>query len=554
MALRPPRNVLIPNANSPRLLARVMELIGQGVREPRSLAEILDCELRTVHYYSQAGEWLGLTTTDAVGGRLQLTELGLEYVFAGPDRPRVYAQAVWANDFVVQLMTGRDELPDAEALGRFIQQWVPDMAEATARRRASAVRSLLEPALRLGPRRPKAQQLSLDFGPDQVAKPPEEKLPPRLVGPESPDVYRLVLRALLDHGELSLGHLRAVLDKGGAEGVAVGGYAEMAVRRGDAFRVGDRLVGSWGAVWRRELAETVAGVALSDPRYREYLDNMRQAASGHPGAAVRYGQLRERFTSWDRRVFGETVTPSRLVKDLERVLLGRSIDDFPIAGETGPEPSGQTGSFLELQDQEGLFFALPTNLTALAGGVAEANRLLERARQAKNGVGLPRVTDRRELVHGGVYATGEPQGRSIPDQVTLRLRAVSNVPHLALITALLILHRRPGWRRVLRLRDGSLELWRGRKRVGELLLLLDELCSEQGWLVIRRPRAGVTGEQLAEILQGLGVARRVGDQLVLDEAFFVRLQTEVEDRQVYDLLQPLADRAQRFVEAWEEAV
>ena len=58
MAARPPRNVLIPNANSPRLLARVMELIGQGVREPRSIAEILDCELRTVHYYSQAGEWL----------------------------------------------------------------------------------------------------------------------------------------------------------------------------------------------------------------------------------------------------------------------------------------------------------------------------------------------------------------------------------------------------------------------------------------------------------------------------------------------------------------
>ncbi|MBK9366533.1 MAG: hypothetical protein IPN01_09435 [Deltaproteobacteria bacterium] len=69
------------------------------MREPRSIAEIptVSC---TVHYYSQAGEWLGLTTTDAVGGRLQLTELGLEYVFAGPDRPRVYAQAAWANDFV----------------------------------------------------------------------------------------------------------------------------------------------------------------------------------------------------------------------------------------------------------------------------------------------------------------------------------------------------------------------------------------------------------------------------------------------------------------------
>ncbi|MBK9366532.1 MAG: hypothetical protein IPN01_09430 [Deltaproteobacteria bacterium] len=46
------------------------------------------------------------------------------------------------------------------------------MAEATANRRASAVRSLLEPALRLGPRRPKAQQLALDFGSDQAAKPP----------------------------------------------------------------------------------------------------------------------------------------------------------------------------------------------------------------------------------------------------------------------------------------------------------------------------------------------------------------------------------------------
>lgn len=551
MSTRPTRAELIPNANSPRLLVRLLELISQGVRDPRSLADLLQCELRTVHYYTQAAEWLALLEGDAEQGRPVLTRLGLELVFGGSDRPRVYARAVWGNDLVAQLMAGRHALPDVDIIARFIQQAAPDMAPSTARRRASAVRALIAPALRhLGARRTPSTQLSLDFG--AWDRPPTRPPRPELRGfsPESPDGYRVLLRGLLDHGELTLGNLRALLDAAGGRDVALGGLVEMALRRGDAHRVGEALVASWGAVWRRDLAETVAGVALSDPRYREYLRALREAASGHPGAGARYGQLRERFAPWDRRVFGDQASPARLARDLERILLGRSIESFPLAGELGPEPGPATGCFLELLEEEGLVLALPPTLGALAEGVGALNRQLEQARQSKSGAAPPRLVDRRELVHGGLFAPGEAPARAIPDRVSLRLRALTHIPHLAMLTALLLLHRRPSGRRAVRVREGGLEIHTGRSRLGDLLFLLDEFASEQGWLVVRRSRGGVGGETLVEVLESLGVATRLGALVVLDEEFFLRLRSNPEDQLVAEQLQPLAERLDQFLEGW----
>lgn len=551
MSTRPTRAELIPNANSPRLLVRLLELVSQGVRDPRTLAEILQCEPRTVNYYTQAAEWLGLMTADDAQGRPLLTRLGLELAFGGSDRPRVYARAVWGNDFVAQLMAGRHALPDVEVISRFILQAAPDMAPSTVRRRASAVRSLIAPALRhLSARQQPATQLSLDFGGWAPGPPRPPRVDSRGLSADSPEAYRVLLRALLDHGELALGHLRALLDAAGGREVPLGGLVEMALRRGDAHRVGEALVASWGAVWRRDLAETVAGVALSDPRYREYLRTLREAAGGHPGAGARYGQLRERFAAWDRRVFGEQASPARLARDLERILLGRSIESFPLAGEAGPEPGPATGPFLELLEEEGLVLSLPPTLSALTEGVGAINRQLDAGRHTKGGAGPPRLVDRRELVHGGLFAPGESPPRAIPDRVTLRQRALTHVPHLAMLTAVLLLHRRPTGRRVVRLRDGILELSAGRTRLGDLLYLLDEFASEQGWLVVRRARGGLGGEVLAEVLESLGVAVRLGAMLVLDEEFFLRLRAEPEGQLLHEQLQPLADRIDQFLEGW----
>ena len=64
MSARPARQTLIPNANNVRLLARLVELVARGVRDNRTLAMLLDCEVRTVNYYTQAGDWLNLLSTD----------------------------------------------------------------------------------------------------------------------------------------------------------------------------------------------------------------------------------------------------------------------------------------------------------------------------------------------------------------------------------------------------------------------------------------------------------------------------------------------------------
>ena len=95
MAKRTPRHTLIPNANNVRFLTRVLEFVAKGVRDPKALAEVLDCEVRTVHYYTQAGDWLGLIETQESRDP-HLTRLGLEFVYAGRQRPKVYAEAIWS--------------------------------------------------------------------------------------------------------------------------------------------------------------------------------------------------------------------------------------------------------------------------------------------------------------------------------------------------------------------------------------------------------------------------------------------------------------------------
>lgn len=548
MPRRSPRHTLIPNANNVRFLTRVLEFVAKGVRDPKALAEVLDCEVRTVHYYTQAGDWLGLIETQESRDP-HLTRLGLEFVYAGRQRPKVYAEAIWSTPFVIDLMSGQDALPSADLIAEFIETSVPEMAPTTARRRASAVRSLIQPAIKYRKKPLKSsRQMSFQFAP---AYDPGGSVTPlldlRAGTDESPDVYRVVLRALLDHGELGTGHLRAVLDASGAKDCGIGSYIEMAVRRGDARRVDDRLVVTWGAAWRRDVADTVVGVALSDPRYRAYLSCLRKAAAGDPKEAIRYSALRDRYSGWDRRVFGESIRPAQLSQDLDRILLGRPIEAFPLAEDPGEAPPLLEGAFLDLLQSDSLVLTFPPSLQLLLQGVKHINAQLERSTRTKNGVRLPEATDHRVLVHGGMFPPGLPLPKTVADTVTLRLLAVTNIPFIGMATALLLLDRRGNLPISIQRHSSGPIVKHQSQTLGTLSDLLESVAEAKGWLVSRQTRAEPNA-LLGDLLVGLGIGDRLAQRLVLDETFFVRLKEEPEDQEVASKLVFLEDLLQRHIE------
>ena len=65
--------------------------------------------------------------------------------------------------------------------------------------------------------------------------------------------------------------MRAFFDEWGAGDEDLGETMELAVRRGDAVRMGDALVVTQGALDRRAIVATTASVILSDPAYRKHL-------------------------------------------------------------------------------------------------------------------------------------------------------------------------------------------------------------------------------------------------------------------------------------------
>ncbi len=549
MPPRSPRHTLVPNANNVQLLTRLLELVAQGVRDARSLAGLLDCEVRTVHYYTQAGEWLGLLEPDEDA---RLTGLGLEFVYAGGERAEVYARAAWSNAFVRELMQGRGTvLPERDDIAYFIRRLRPDMADTTSYRRATAVHALLEPAVRYrhGALKASRTQLGLPFS-EPATREPAAQATASLRGDSGdvPEVYRLVLGALLDHGELTPGHVRALLDRAGAREFPVGDCMQLAIRRGDAHRREECLVVSRGAVRRSQLTDTAVGVALSDPGYRAYLDLLRGAARGDLAATRQYKALRDRYAGWDQRVFGGAAEPARLAADLDRILMGRGIDTFPLAGEPLGTSLAGGRSFLDSLDEEGLILILPSSLLLLLGGVSAVNRLLEGSRREKNGVRLPHLAEVHQVVHGGLLHPGEATPRAIPDTVSLRLRVLGQVPHLAMLTALLILHRQGGPRVEVSQGEGGLRVLRVGEDLGDAFSVLDAFAEGQGWTVARRARGGLRAEDLARILQALGVAVTVRDRLLLEEGFFARLRAEPEDRELHQQLRPLVDRLLGWIE------
>jgi hypothetical protein len=543
----PPRHLLVPNANSPELLTRLLDMVGRGIRSTRGLAEALDVEVRTVLYYTQAGEWLGLLDVDE---DCALTPLGLEYVYAGEDRPRVYARAVWANPVVAELLAASDDkLPTVKAIAKAVSEIDPEMAPSTVRRRASAIRGLIAPAIGQARARPPGdmRQMALPFG---HSAPPAT--PPDLesVGTRefSPDAYRYLLSNLIDHGELSLHQVRGLLDRAGADSAPIGGYVDMALRRGDALRLGRSIIVTPAAAQRSELVGSTTSIILSDPVYRAYLDDCRLASTDRH-AAIRRDQIARRFRGWDERLLGKTIDPATLDVDLESVLLDRPLSAFPIAVPGARQGSHEPGPFLDRWAEADLLVACPPTLVQLQGGVAAVNRLLRTLRSNPEASRTPTVVDPHQATHGGLLHPGESPPRAVPDTRSLRARVLTNAPYVALCAALLLTHRRHPHELVVHRIHGRWSVRFAAQPRGPVLPLFDDFARSRGWAVVRRSAGGLPDAALFDALEALGIASTFGRQAVLDERFFAQLRSAPEESELHARMAPLVSALEDWLGA-----
>jgi hypothetical protein len=540
-------NDVLPGANSPQLLTRMLDAVARGVRTSRGLQEVLQVQAQTVRAYLQAAAWLQLVSaTDPV----ELSPLGVEYVYAGARRPQVYARAVWSVPLAAEILVAADgRVPDLDLVARTIERSETGLAPATLERRAGAVRSLVAPAVgrpRPRPREQEERQLGLPLGHAAVLERTPELSD--TATEYDPDAYRYVLCMLLDHGELSMGHLRALLDRGGARNLALGGILDLATSRGDAVRTQDRLIVTPGAVERRELARATPSLLLSDPQYRAYVADAVAAKAGDRRAEIRRDAAAVRFRPWDRRLFGHPLAPDRVERDLERVLLDRPLTAFPVARPApfSVPPGGE--AFLDVWEERGHLIALPPTLAQLQGGLAAVNRML-RAGRSQAEVALPDLAYRPVAVHGGVLHPGEPVPRAVPDVRTLRHRVLMHSPYAAVLAAVLLLHRHhPDRVQVLEDRSGWVVKAPG-SRGTPLLAWIDGFAAHRGWVPVRRESGGLPAGVLVAVFEVLGLGQVVGRVLVLAEPLFARLGTEPEELEILGRLRPLADA----VDAWSSA-
>lgn len=522
-----------PNATSPRVLTRLVEQIAAGHRRQRALAEVLGIETTVLRSYLLAAEWLGLVD---LGDEPTLTRAGLAYAYAGARRGAVLAERIAAHPTLGPLVARGPVGP--EELAEIVIREEPSRAPRTVRKRALGLRRLLGPGLRPPvrvavpplpdtpdddvplPARP-PEQLSLGFASEAASPPPTLDL--RAGADDNPDVYTHVLRALLDHGELDPHQVRGLLDTAGGGDCGIGGYLAMATRRGDAVRVGDVLVVTAGAAARRDLAESPVSVALSDPDFRKHLT---EVAAGRTGDA-------RRFRPWMNRLF----RAGTLDENLDRLLFGRRLQNFPMAGDPGEPTTTYGDPFLASTDRRGLVLAFPSSLTMLTGGLPAVNALLRGARQGMT-ARPPHVLDRRVRVHGGLVHPGEGPIRAVPDMVSLRGRALRNVPAFAILVALGLLDRRG----VLKMRVYGQELLvqaaGGRPR--RLDAIVDALGLARGWVIARSP-TGPSWTTLADVAEQLGLLASVTPWLTVEESLFRKLQTDPEHRDLLEGLEPLAE-------------
>lgn len=500
---------------SARRLHRILEQLATGNRRTRGLAAALDLDVGSVQDELLVATFLGLTD---LRPEAHLSRDGLALVF-GPNRGRRLADLLREHPQLGPLYG----LPlDRDTWIATIRARMPEIDEDGAARLAVELRRVVEPAWRRRPRPAGPEQLALALAADVHRPPPSPDL--RAGTDENPDLYVTLLRALLDAGELLPARMRSILDQAGAESAGIGGYIAMATRRGDVRREGESLVVTAGAVARRQLAESATAVALSDPDFRAHLE---ARLAGRPGDERRFGP-------WVRRFFGDEA----LDRALRALLFGRSLASIPVAGSAGEAPPPPGGAFLASLRTPGLFLAFPASLTDLEAGLGGINRGLRAGAAASSTVCRPTAVDPRARVHGGLLSPGEAPVRSFPDLLSLRLRATRSAPAVAFLAAAAAAGRRGP----LRLRRAGSSLHADGRGVpsrdfGELV---ERACAAHRWLPVWGPE-GAPWARLADTLVETGILARVGELLVLDEGFFLRLQTDPEHRVVWEELLPLVD-------------
>lgn len=493
-----------PALGNPRRMLRVLEAVFGGVRRPASIARLLDVDVRVVRAYIAHATWIGLAR-DAP--EPHLTGLGLEFVLASRLRADVMARAVAAHP----VLSAGTEI---EAIEIALLQAGISASAALARRDARAVRRLVEGAKRARADAPDAQ-LSFSFPgplPDNPRGAGAES------GEDSLDIYAWVLRGLLEHGELSLATLRGLLDAAGAENAGIGAYAALAVRRKDATRRGETLVVTAGAVQRFQLSESAVSIALSDPDFRVWLEG-GSVAPGEQGRCQR----------WGRRLFGA----KPVAEALSRLLFGRRLASFPLAGEAGQELPPPTGAFADAIANGPVAFALPRTVSTLDAGLSWVHTAWRGAVMAPAAARVPGVLDGRIVVYGGLFSPGEAVPRNIPDLLSLRLRAVRNIPALTLLAAAGDLHRH----KLLRLRDKGDTVWvetPGRTPV-TFDELLDIVAKSRGWVISRGPARSPWPTIVATAVK-LGILVRSRDLVTIDETFFMRLGSDPEHHELHERL------------------
>lgn len=536
-----------PGNGSLRAQGRLLRLVAAGCCERDALARRLRQPPEVVGERIALGCWLGLLRPGRAGaepGAVLLSRRGVDLVFGLGRRPQTYVDLLWDHPAIGQVLADLDPAAlDAGAVGRALRARCPGADDLAVERSSAVLAEVLGPARRLRPRRRERrthQQLRLAFPrPRAPVTGYRFKALSADLQLEDPAAYRAILQALLDEGELAVAQVAQILAGLGQPDAPAGAYADLAVRRGDARRCRegalDKLVVTAAAVERRDLSDTVATVALSDPDYRAYLEVLQATAGGDPAAAARYGRLRMRFSAWDARIFGEGLAPRAVAQAADKLIKGRGLQALPLA-VPDPEPTAifRPGTFLDQIGHRNLAVALPPSLDLLVGGLTLVNRALEQARSAEPAAALqPRVH-----VHGGLLHPGEAMPGSLPDRVSLRLHVVERQPWLALLVAVLLEQRLGGFRLGVRLRGDRLRVTWRRRDLGDFLTRADDLMRERGWLVCRRQRGGLSDAALVDIAEVLGVASTTAGALVLDESFFARLRQQPEDRRVYEILRP----------------
>ena len=201
--------------------------------------------------------------------------------------------------------------------------------------------------------------------------------------------------------------------------------------------------------------------------------------------------------------------------------------------------------FLEQLGTPGLGVAFPSTLARLRDGLSGVNDALRLGRSGE-GRRAPSAVDACVRVHGGLLHPGERVPHTVPDGLSLRLRALNQTPAFALLAAFLLVERRTEGRLALRA-DGSALRWR-RALVGTLTESLVGLAQAQGWTVFLPHPPLLSDEALVEAALALGIARRAERRLVLDEALFVRLRDDIEASLTLEALEPLIEAATRWLE------